>query len=93
MSTQNRNKTRAKKSAPPLESQQEQTSSKDYWNRVADDVASGYKNKNDKDGILNEDQMADDHERGFGRLLYPPRAFFPLYGPGGADHPASGFGF
>lgn len=36
----------------------------DYWNRVAQDVASGYKNKKDKDSILNEDQVADDHELG-----------------------------
>ena len=36
----------------------------DYWNRVAEDVASGYKHKEDKDSVLNEDQMADDHERG-----------------------------
>ncbi len=39
------------------------TLGEDYWNRVADDVASGYKNKADKDRILNEDQLADDHER------------------------------
>jgi hypothetical protein len=36
----------------------------DYWNRVAEDAASGYKNKDDKDRILNEDQLPDDHERG-----------------------------
>ena len=36
----------------------------DYWDRVADDVASGYKNEKDEDRLLNEDQQPDDHERG-----------------------------
>lgn len=36
----------------------------DYWDRVADDVASGYEGKDDKDNILNTDQEADDHIRG-----------------------------
>ena len=36
----------------------------DYWNSVADDVASGYKSKEDKSKILNEDQLPGDNERG-----------------------------
>lgn len=36
----------------------------DYWDRVADDAASGYENKEDKNDILNVDQLPGDNERG-----------------------------
>jgi hypothetical protein len=40
----------------------------DYWDRIADDVASGYgaeqyKKKDGKDGLMNEDEEKGDHER------------------------------
>lgn len=35
----------------------------DYWDRVATDIATGYKNKEDKNSILNVDQVAGDNER------------------------------
>ena len=38
--------------------------STNYWNSVADDVATGYKSKEDKSRILNEDQLPGDNERG-----------------------------
>lgn len=38
--------------------------SNDYWDRVADDVASGYTTKNDDNPILNIDQEPGDDERG-----------------------------
>ena len=41
-----------------------ETHKKDYWERVADDVASGYKNEEDEDNILNIDQVPGDNERG-----------------------------
>jgi hypothetical protein len=37
---------------------------KDYWERVADDSASGYKDVKHTDPLLNEDQLSDDHIRG-----------------------------
>lgn len=37
---------------------------KDYWDRVADDVASGYRNEEDENNILNIDQEPGDHEPG-----------------------------
>jgi hypothetical protein len=36
----------------------------DYWERVADDAASGYKDKKDENRLLNEDQQPDDHTTG-----------------------------
>lgn len=36
----------------------------DYWDRIADDVASGYKNNSDEDSMLNEDEEPGDHEKG-----------------------------
>lgn len=41
-----------------------QTLGNDYWDRVADDVASGYKSKDDDDSVLNVDQEPGDHEPG-----------------------------
>ena len=40
-----------------------ETLGNDYWDRVADDAASGYKTEKDEDEILNIDQLPDDHER------------------------------
>jgi hypothetical protein len=37
---------------------------KDYWDRVADDVASGYKSDEDENNVLNIDQEPGDHEPG-----------------------------
>jgi hypothetical protein len=37
---------------------------KDYWDRVADDVASGYRSKDDENSVLNIDQEPGDHEPG-----------------------------
>lgn len=37
---------------------------KNYWNSVAEDVAKGYKSKEDESRILNEDQEPGDNERG-----------------------------
>ncbi|MBA2329297.1 MAG: hypothetical protein ACR2KB_12230 [Chitinophagaceae bacterium] len=38
---------------------------KDYWDRVAEDAASGYGADEDGDtNLLNEDQQPDDHEKG-----------------------------
>jgi hypothetical protein len=38
---------------------------RDYWDRVADDPASGYGANEDGDvNLLNEDQQPDDHEKG-----------------------------
>lgn len=42
----------------------DRTLGNDYWDRVADDVASGYKSKEDDDSILNVDQEPGDHESG-----------------------------
>jgi hypothetical protein len=36
----------------------------DFWDRVSDDVASGYVVKEKDNTILNEDQLPDDGERG-----------------------------
>jgi hypothetical protein len=37
----------------------------DYWDRVAEDPASGYGANDDGDvNLLNEDQQPDDHEKG-----------------------------
>lgn len=39
--------------------------SEDYWDRVAEDPASGYGANEDGDvNLLNEDQQPDDHEKG-----------------------------
>lgn len=48
----------------PKAEEEKETLGNDYWNRIADDVASGYEGKHDKDDILNDDQEADDHIRG-----------------------------
>jgi hypothetical protein len=45
-------------------SKYERTLGNDYWNRVANDVASGYKSIEDEDNILNIDQEPGDHEPG-----------------------------
>jgi hypothetical protein len=37
---------------------------KNYWDSVAEDVAKGYKSKEDESRILNEDQEPGDNERG-----------------------------
>jgi hypothetical protein len=37
---------------------------KDYWDRVADDVASGYRSEEDENNVLNIDQEPGDHEPG-----------------------------
>jgi hypothetical protein len=42
----------------------DRTLGNDYWDRVAADVASGYKTKEDDDSILNVDQEPGDHEPG-----------------------------
>jgi hypothetical protein len=36
----------------------------DYWDRVAEDAASGYETNEDEDDILNIDQLPEDNERG-----------------------------
>lgn len=38
----------------------------DYWDRVADDVASGYESDDDENDVLNVDQEPHDNERGDG---------------------------
>ncbi|MCU7551999.1 hypothetical protein OCK74_22960 [Chitinophagaceae bacterium LB-8] len=43
---------------------EDRTLGNDYWDRVADDVAAGYKSKKDDDNILNIDQEPGDHESG-----------------------------
>lgn len=37
---------------------------KDYWDSIADDVASGYRRGSRGRGIYNEDQEPDDNRRG-----------------------------
>ena len=44
--------------------QDKETLGDNYWDSVADDVAAGYKTKDDENSILNEDQLPDDNERG-----------------------------
>ncbi len=36
----------------------------DYWSRIAEDPASGYKNEDNDDPLLNVDQQTDDNKRG-----------------------------
>lgn len=36
----------------------------DYWSRIAEDPASGYKNEDNEDPLLNVDQQPDDNRRG-----------------------------
>lgn len=61
---------RSKKKTSPQEPKTEETHldqdslGNDYWERVAEDPASGYKNKKDGDRLLNMDQEPDDHQRG-----------------------------
>jgi hypothetical protein len=45
-------------------SRDKETLGNDYWERVAEDVASGYKNEEDDNNILNNDQEPGDNERG-----------------------------
>lgn len=35
----------------------------DYWDRVAEDVASGYKTNHDESNVLNEDEEPGDYEK------------------------------
>ncbi|OLY91245.1 hypothetical protein SAMN05444008_112120 [Cnuella takakiae] len=55
-------KTTDKKTVPPKHQTEELGS--DYWDRIANDVASGYESKEDVNDVLNTDQEADDHTRG-----------------------------
>jgi hypothetical protein len=61
-----RNKQKKGAGAPRVseKSKYERTLGNDYWDRVANDVASGYKSKKDEDNILNIDQEPGDHEPG-----------------------------
>lgn len=68
MSTPNQKTPGKKDSSKPIKTpkaaDKKESLGNDYWDRVADDVASGYEGKDDKDDILNTDQEADDHIRG-----------------------------
>lgn len=68
MSTPNQKAPGKKENSKPEKtskaSSKKQSLGDDYWDRVADDVASGYEGKDDIDDILNTDQEADDHIRG-----------------------------
>ena len=48
--------------APGERSTDKETVGSDYWDRIADDVASGYEGKEDDDSILNIDQEPGDNE-------------------------------
>ncbi len=43
-------------------SKHERSLGNNYWERVANDVASGYRSKEDEDNIMNVDQEPGDHE-------------------------------
>lgn len=49
---------------PAKETREKESLGNDYWDRVAEDAASGYENKGDDDEILNVDQLPGDNERG-----------------------------
>lgn len=36
----------------------------DYWDRITDDAASGYKDEGNEDPLLNSDQQPGDNEKG-----------------------------
>jgi hypothetical protein len=55
---------KGKKGAKGEEGKDKESPEKDYWERVADDVASGYVSKEDENSILNIDQEAGDNESG-----------------------------
>ena len=64
-------KKQGKKPAPPGASQQNSKGSSEkpetgenYWDRISEDPASGYKTKEDESAILNNDQVQGDNERG-----------------------------
>jgi hypothetical protein len=50
--------------APDNVTEDQVTLGNNYWDSVADDVASGYTTDEDENSILNQDQLPDDHERG-----------------------------
>ena len=50
--------------SPAKETREKESLGNDYWDRVAEDAASGYENKEDEDKILNVDQLPGDNERG-----------------------------
>ena len=57
--------TKAEESEDQNQQQQEKgVEQNGYWENVAEDAASGYRTEEDKDELLNADQMPGDHERG-----------------------------
>ena len=57
----NKNAAGTKKANP---GKNKENQGKDYWDRVADDVASGYRSDEDENNVLNIDQEPGDHEPG-----------------------------
>ena len=61
-SEHNRKRTTQGKNAPSQHASRR--TRKDFWNSIADDVASGYQSGRDSDGIRNIDEQPYDHSRG-----------------------------
>lgn len=73
-STQHQSEQRKKQGKKPDRSDEQQQGNQagqekpetgeNYWDRIAEDPASGYKTEEDESAILNNDQVLGDNERG-----------------------------